>query len=35
MTARIAEEFLDLGLITEAEKDAIVSEAGDSQCGSN
>jgi hypothetical protein len=28
-----SEGFLDLGLITEAQKDAIVSEAGGSQCG--
>jgi hypothetical protein len=32
--ARTAEEFLDLGLISEAEKDAIMSAAGQSQCGS-
>jgi len=32
-TAKAAEDFLDLGLITEAEKEAIVSEAGASQCG--
>ena len=31
--ARTAEEFLDLGLITGAEKDAIVAAAGESQCG--
>ena len=31
---RTAEEFLDLGLITEAEKDAIVAAAAESQCGS-
>jgi len=28
-----AKEFLDLGLITEAERDDIVSGAGQSQCG--
>lgn len=31
--ARTAENFLDLGLISEAEKDAIVAAAGASQCG--
>jgi hypothetical protein len=31
---RTAEEFLALGLITEAEKDAIVAAAAESQCGS-
>jgi Thrombospondin type 3 repeat len=32
-TANTAEEFLDLGLITGADKDAIVSAAGKSKCG--
>lgn len=31
--AHTSEDFVDLGLITEAEKDAIVSEAGESECG--
>jgi hypothetical protein len=31
--AHTSEDFLDLGLITEAQKDALVSEAGGSQCG--
>lgn len=31
--AQTSEEFLALGLITEAEQDAIVAEAGESQCG--
>ena len=34
LTAKTAEEFVNLGLISEAEKDAIVSQAGNSQCGS-
>ena len=33
MIVKTAKEFLDLGLITEAEKDAIVAAAGQSQCG--
>jgi len=31
--AHAANEFVDLGLITETEKGAMVSEAGASQCG--
>jgi Thrombospondin type 3 repeat len=31
--ARTSEDFLDLGLITGSQKDAIVSQAGESQCG--
>jgi Thrombospondin type 3 repeat len=31
--AHTSEDFLDLGLITDAQKDAIVSKAGESQCG--
>ena len=32
-TARTTEQFVALGLITEAEKDVIVSEAAQSSCG--
>lgn len=34
-TAKSAEHFVELGLISEAEKDAIVSEAAQSDCGDN
>lgn len=33
--AQASEDFVDLGLITEAEKGAIVSAAGKSACGKN
>jgi hypothetical protein len=32
-TAHASEDFLSDGLISEAEKDAIMSEAGESSCG--